>query len=149
MPSYRTTYEVKHSADDMFALAADVASYPEFVPLCAGMEILSEGKEGDKDIVQARMTVAAGPIKESFTNRVVLDREAMTISVEAIDGPFKQLTNNWSFEPISETSCRIDFALDYEFRSFALRLALGAISDSAFGRYAKAFEDRADAIYGS
>ncbi len=148
MPSYSTTYEARHSANDMFALVADVAAYPEFVPLCTGMDILSTSMDGDKEVIEACMTVAAGPVKERFTNRVVLDRENLTISGRAVDGPFKKLTNDWSFEPLTANTCRIAFALDYEFRSMALRLLLGAVSESAFGRYAKAFEDRADALYG-
>lgn len=148
VPNYSTSYEAKHSASDMFAMVADVASYPEFVPLCTGMDILSRAVEDGREIVDACMTVAAGPISERFTNRVVLDRENLKISGRAIDGPFKKLTNDWSFEPLSPQTCRIDFALDYEFRSMALRLLLGAVSESAFGRYTKAFEDRADALYG-
>ena len=148
MPSYTSVYEVQHSATDMFNLAADIQSYPEFVPLCSGMEILSKKEEDGKEVLEARMTVSAGFVKESFTNRVVLDRDNLTIAVKALDGPFNHLTNDWAFEPLGEKSCRISFKLDYEFRSFALRLTLGAISETAFGRYAKAFEDRADEIYG-
>ena len=149
MPSYETTYEVEHSADDMFALAADVASYPEFVPLCSGMEIISRVGEGNKELVEARMSVAAGPFHETFTNRIVLDRDRYEISVRATDGPFKHLSNDWSFEPMSEKSCRVHFSLDYEFRSLALRFALGAVSESAFGRYAAAFQDRANELFGA
>lgn len=149
MPSYATTYDVEHSADDMFALAADIVSYPEFVPLCSGMEIISQGKEGDTDWIEARMSVAAGPFHETFTCRVVLDRERYSISVRASDGPFKKLSNDWSFEPLSQKSCRVRFSLNYEFRSLALRFALGSVSESAFGRYAEAFQDRADRLYGA
>jgi len=149
MPSYETAYGVEHSADDMFALAADVASYPEFVPLCSGMEIVSRGTEGDTDWIEARMSVAAGPFHETFTSRIVLDRKRYSIGVRASDGPFKQLANDWSFEPLTEKSCRVRFALDYEFRSLALRFALGSVSENAFGRYAKAFQDRANKLYGA
>lgn len=149
MPSYTTTYDVEHSADDMFALAADVASYPEFVPLCSVMEIVSQGTEGDTDWIEARMSVSAGPFHETFTSSIVLDRQRHSIGVRASDGPFKQLVNDWSFEPLSENSCRVRFALEYEFRSLALRFALGSVSGSAFARYAEAFQNRADKLYGT
>ena len=149
MPSYATTYEVRHSADEMFALAADIGSYPEFVPLCSGMEINSHGTEGEREVILARMSVSVGPFNESFDNRIVLDRESRTIAVRATDGPFKHLSNDWIFKPLPDESCRVRFSIDYEFRSLALRFALGAVSDAAFGRYAEAFQKRADKIYGS
>ena len=40
------------------------------------------------------------------------------------------------------------FSIDYEFRSRALALVMGAIFDAAFRRFATAFEARADEIYG-
>jgi coenzyme Q-binding protein COQ10 len=149
MTNYATTYDVEHSADDMLALAADIASYPEFVPLCSGMEIVSRGNEGDTEWIEARMSVAAGPFHETFTCRVVVDLKRYNIGVRASDGPFKKLSNDWSFEPLSQKSCRVRFSLDYEFSSLALRFALGSVSESAFGRYAEAFQDRADKLYGA
>lgn len=149
MPRYTATNTIGHSAEQMFDLVADIERYPEFVPLCTAMQVIDRGQEGNAEILTARMTVASGFVKETFINRVTLDRPAMTISVVATDGPFKQLENRWSFEPIGDKSCRIDFILDYEFKSLPLRILLGAISDSAFSRYEKAFEDRADALYGT
>ncbi|HWE79388.1 MAG TPA: SRPBCC family protein, partial [Pseudolabrys sp.] len=37
MPQFSTRRLVRHTAQDMFDLVADVERYPEFVPLCAGM----------------------------------------------------------------------------------------------------------------
>lgn len=147
MPGYSAAHEVRHSAQQMFALIADVERYPEFVPRCTGMRVLGREKENGREIVFARMTVAAGPVKESFTNRIVLDHAALTISVRATDGPFKRMENDWAFEPLGPSSCRVRFSIAYEFRSLALRLLLGAVSDAAFGHYVEAFERRADAIY--
>ena len=39
MPSFKTTRRVRHSADKMFDLVADVERYPEFVPLCQSLRV--------------------------------------------------------------------------------------------------------------
>ncbi len=149
MPEFATEHRVGHSAGNMFDLVADVARYPEFVPYCTAMDVVSRSEEDGTPVVTARMTVAYGIIKETFTNRIVLDRANLTISVRASDGPFRRLENDWRFEPVDSNSCTIHFSIAYEFRSLALRLAAGAVSERAFGNYSKIFEDRADAIYGN
>jgi coenzyme Q-binding protein COQ10 len=40
------------------------------------------------------------------------------------------------------------FFIDYEFRSRVLGMMMGAMFDAAFRRFAVAFEQRADKIYG-
>ena len=45
------------------------------------------------------MTVAYKIIRESFTTRVTLDRERLTIQAEYLDGPFRYLDSVWRFEP--------------------------------------------------
>ena len=39
MPQFSTTRRVRHSAAEMFDLVADVERYPEFVPLCAALQV--------------------------------------------------------------------------------------------------------------
>ncbi|MBN9027901.1 MAG: type II toxin-antitoxin system RatA family toxin, partial [Rhizobiales bacterium] len=39
MPSFATERRVGHSAEEMFALVADVEKYPQFVPLCERLVI--------------------------------------------------------------------------------------------------------------
>jgi aspartate ammonia-lyase len=53
-----------------------------------------------------------------------------------------------SFEAKSETACDVGFFLAYEFKSRTLAMLMGTMFDTAFQRFAAAFEKRADAIYG-
>lgn len=148
MPQFATHHQVRHAAEDMFALVADIERYPEFVPYCRAMEVTDRTEKDGREVVTARMTVAYSIIKETFTNGIVLDREGLSISVRSTDGPFKLLENDWSFVADGPAACTIHFRIAYEFRSLALRLAAGGLTERAFGNYSKIFEDRADAIYG-
>jgi coenzyme Q-binding protein COQ10 len=132
----------------MFALVADVERYPEFVPLCESLVVKSRKTEGAAETVTATMTVAYKFLRESFTSRVVLDREARQIRVSYLDGPFRYLENVWSFRPLGDTFCEVSFRISYEFRSRILASLMGAAFDRAFRKFAGAFEARADEIYG-
>jgi coenzyme Q-binding protein COQ10 len=148
MPSFKTTRRVNHSASDMFDLVADVEKYPEFVPLCESLRVRRREERNGLPALVADMTVAYTVFRETFTSRVALDRPNLSILVNYIDGPFRQLENRWTFKPTGDRSCEISFAIDYEFRSRTLALLMGAAFDRAFRKFASAFETRADAVYG-
>jgi coenzyme Q-binding protein COQ10 len=149
MPQFKTRRHVRHAAAEMFELVADVERYPEFVPLCAGMRLKSRTDKGEgRSVIVAVMTVAYKLIHQSFTSRATLDRNALTILVEYLDGPFSRMQNRWAFHPVSDNSCEVEFFIDYEFRSRAFGILAGAVFDTVFRRMAAAFEKRADAVYG-
>jgi len=149
MPQFTTTRRVGHSATDMFDLVAHVETYPEFLPLCESLVVHSRRKDGNREILVATMTVAYKFIRESFTTKVVLDRHALSIRAEYLDGPFSYLENVWRFEPHGRGDCVVHFTIDYEFRSSALGLLMGVVFDRAFRKFTDAFEARADAVYGA
>ncbi len=148
MPSFKTTRDVAHSADDMFQLVADVERYPQFVPLCQSLRVLRREEDSGNEVIIAQMGVAYKLFSESFTSRVVLNRQANEIVVTYLDGPFRRLQNVWSFTPLGNAACKVGFYLDYEFQSKALAMLMGAAFDRAFRKFADAFEERADQIYG-
>jgi coenzyme Q-binding protein COQ10 len=148
MRTFKTRRKVAHSAEDMFALVADVERYPEFLPLCEALKVRNRTTKDGNEVLVADMTAAYKMFRETFTSRVTLDRENHEILVEYLDGPFKHLENRWRFEPKGEGVSEIDFYLEYEFRSRALQMLMGAMFDSAFSRFADAFEKRADVVYG-
>ena len=148
MPEFRTRRRVAHSAEDMFALVADVERYPEFVPLCKALKVRRRVSTGEgMEVLTANMTVAYKFLRESFVSQVTLDRPKLAIGVEYLEGPFSRLDNRWTFYPVGQGSCEVEFFISYTFRSRALGLVMGAVFDAAFRRFAEAFERRADAIY--
>jgi len=148
MPQFSTKRRVHHSAADMFALVADVERYPEFVPLCRDLMVRrrSTGNDG-VEVLTADMTVAYKMIHETFTSRVTLDKPRLNILVEYLNGPFRHLENRWVFRPLTEHTCEVEFFIAYEFRSRMLGMLMGAMFDTAFRKFAEAFERRADMVF--
>lgn len=149
MPQFSSSRRVKHAAAEMFDLVADVERYPEFVPLCRALTVRERIPQHEGvEVVLADMTVAYKLISESFTSRVTLDRPNLQIWVEYLKGPFRRLENRWSFRPIAERACEVEFFISYEFKSRMLALVMGSMFDLAFRRFSAAFERRADLVYG-
>jgi coenzyme Q-binding protein COQ10 len=149
MPRFSNKRRVQHSAQQMFDLVADVERYPEFVPLCQSLKVRQRMPKPDgTEVVVADMTVSFKLVKETFTSQVTLDRPNMKILVEYLRGPFSTLENRWTFEPKGEEACDVGFFITYEFKSRMLAMLMGSMFDTAFSRFAAAFEKRADQVYG-
>jgi coenzyme Q-binding protein COQ10 len=147
MPKFEATRIVSHTPEQMFALVADVESYPQFLPLCEQLTIRSTKERDSRTVLLADMSIGYKAIRETFTTQVLLKPDENTIEVRYIDGPFKYLSNVWRFEP-AEGGCAVRFFIDYEFKSRILGALMGTMFDRAFRMFAEAFEKRADLIYG-
>lgn len=148
MPTFETVRPARHSPKRMFDLVADVEKYPEFVPLCERLVVRQRREDGDKTVLVADLTAGYGPVRETFTSLVTLDRATLTIKVEYVDGPFRFLDNRWSFTPREDGGADVHFWITYEFRSRMLGALMGSMFDKAFRKFSEAFEARADRVYG-
>ena len=148
MPTFKTERRVPFKAAQMYALVADIERYPEFLPLCTGLKVMSRGVDaGGAEQLTARMSVGYKSITEAFTTRVTLKPADSRIDVAYLDGPFRHLDNRWLFIDEDKGSV-VDFYITYEFRSAMLGLLVGAMFDQAFRKFAEAFEARARVVYG-
>ncbi len=149
MPKFAIERRVNHSAEQMFALVADIETYPQFLPLCEKLIIRGRSSEGGQEVMVADMTIAYAVIRETFTTRVTLDRPALVIDADYLDGPFHHLDSQWTFVPTGEGACLVHFAIDYEFKSRMLTALMGGAFEGIFRKFGEAFEARADAVYGT
>jgi coenzyme Q-binding protein COQ10 len=144
MPTHAEHKLVAYSAEQLFDLVADVGDYPKFLPWCVGARVRSRT---ERELV-ADLTIGFGPFRESFTSRVALDRPHR-VQVRYEHGPFRYLNNQWSFTPAPGGGCRVDFFVDFEFRSRILQAAIGVVFNEAVRRMVNAFLKRAADVYGA
>ena len=142
MPTHAEHRLVSYSPEQLYDLVADVGRYPEFLPWCAGARVRSQTESE----VVADLTIGFGPFRESFTSKVVLDRPHR-VRVHYEHGPFRYLNNQWTFTP-APGGCRVDFFVDFEFRSRMLQAAIGVVFNEAVRRMVNAFLKRATDVYG-
>jgi coenzyme Q-binding protein COQ10 len=151
MPTHAEKRVVPYSADQMYALIADVESYPQFLPWCVGARLRQTIPLPDRDgeVLDADLVISFKLFRERFGSRVTLRPQARRIDVEYLDGPFRYLNNHWKFIPMGEARCEVDFFVDFEFRSALLQRVIGVVFHEAMRRIVQAFERRAEALYGA
>jgi len=151
MPTHAEKRVMPYSAEQMYALIADIERYPEFLPWCSATRMRSRQDlpDGSGEVIEADLIISFKVFRERFGSRVTLRPEARTIDVEYLDGPFRYLNNHWRFEPRTETSCLVDFFVDFEFRSAILQKLIGVVFHEAMRRIVGAFEARAASLYGA
>ena len=138
-----------YSAAQMYGLVADVAAYPEFLPWCAAARIRARRPFDGGEVLEADLVISFKLFRERFGSRVTLRPDAYRIDVEYLDGPFRYLDNHWQFTPREDGGCEVDFFVDFEFRSQVLQAVIGMVFNEAMLRIVRAFESRAEALYGS
>jgi coenzyme Q-binding protein COQ10 len=143
MPDLFLERHVPHVPQAMFDLVNDLDAYPRFIPNCRAMEVRQQG-DGSK---LAKMTISFGPITQSYTSKVTADRQAMTITAVAVDGPFAYLDSKWTFTPEGEGT-RIRFDIDFKFSN----PLIAAVAEPAFAskqnEIVDAFGEEADRRFG-
>lgn len=133
---------VMHSAEAMFNLVNDVKAYPEFLPWCVASRVISETEEE----LQASLTIKKGGIEQTFSTRNSKQRPVQ-MTMQLVDGPFKQLHGVFRFQALSPAACKVILELDFEVAGKLLSMTLGPVFKQAANTMVDAFVKRADTVY--
>jgi ribosome-associated toxin RatA of RatAB toxin-antitoxin module len=135
---------VPYSAARMFDLVERIDDYPKFMPWCAGARVVGTTERG----TLARIDINYHGVRAHFTteNR---GRRPEEIVIELRDGPFRHLAGIWRFRPLSETACKVELELDYEFATHLLERLIGKAFSHVATSFVDSFVRRAEAVYGS
>ena len=146
---HHVTKVLPYTPDQLRALVGDVERYPEFVPWISAMRTWNARDLGDGvDTLDAEAGVGFSFLKERFATRVRRDAAGQQIDVNLLSGPFRKLANRWRFFD-DPGGARVEFDIDFEFKSRLLDGLLKANFHHAVDRLMTCFEDRAKALYGA
>jgi coenzyme Q-binding protein COQ10 len=148
MPVHRVTKILPYEPKQLASLVADVKAYPEFVRWVTGMRTWNRREERPGVWVEdAEASVGFSFLKERFSTWVRHDQTAPLVEVGLLRGPFRHLKNRWEFFP-DPNGTRIEFMIDFAFRSPLLNGMLQANSDRAVTALMGSFEAEARRRYG-
>lgn len=147
MPTHSETRHLPYTAQQMYDLVADVARYPEFLPWTAAARVRSTRKDGQAVIMLADLVISFKVFRERFGSRVTLYPETYKIDTEYLDGPFKKMVSEWSFEEADDGGCYVNFFVDFEFRNRLLQSTATLFFNDAMQRIVRAFERRAAELH--
>lgn len=143
MPRHSEQRFLPYTPDQLFDLVADVKRYDEFLPWVTAVRVRSSS---ETEMV-ADLIVGFGAFRERFTSRVAKERPSR-ITVDYVEGPLKFLHNEWRFEP-AEGGTNLRFTVDFAFKNRIFEAVAGQVFDRALRKMTNAFEERANALYGS
>lgn len=135
---------VSYRAEQMFALVDNVVDYPQFLPWCGGASVTSV----DGSTVHATVHINYHHIRQSFTTENIR-QPPHCIEMTLENGPFKHLDGAWHFIPLSESACKIEFQLHYEFSHKLLEKVFGPVFHYIANSFVDAFVHRAEKVYAS
>lgn len=129
--------------EQIYKVVNEVEFYPEFLPWCGSSEVLEVSETEQK----ASVTIEKLGIKQKFTthNFMQPNRE---IKLTLVDGPFSHLEGLWSFEPIGDSACRINFDIEFKVANSLMGIALGKLFEQIANTLVDSFVKRAQDLYG-
>lgn len=141
MATHRESRSIALAPERLFDVVADVERYPEFVPLIREAKIVRR----EDDAYETEQSLALGLLMHRFRTRTELDRPH-SISVLSNDRSFGHFDIRWTFAPLGEDHCRVDFSLDCETRSLFLMPVMQLLILPMATSMVSAFEARAHAL---
>jgi ribosome-associated toxin RatA of RatAB toxin-antitoxin module len=139
-----------YSAQQMFDLVSDVASYPKFLPWCDRAHILQRYEDGQA----AEIGLNFKGLRQSFSTRNTHLRHAdgtLEDRLVLLQGPFSRLEGAWRYAPVGDislSSCKIELQLTYDFDNAAMAALVGPVFDRIAASLVDAFVRRAEIVYG-
>ncbi len=142
-----------YTAHEIYELVTDVASYPQFLPWCESVDILSS----DDDGLVARLHLAYSGLRHAFTTRNVQVLDT-SVHIGLVDGPFSLLEGMWRFVPLAgpgapgavdaANACKIEFEMRYAFSNGVLEAAISPVFDRIADTFVDSFVRRAEQVHG-
>ena len=137
------------SADQMFDLVADIEAYPDFIPWCRDIRIISQNSNLNGRVIKSEMVVAFKSLRESLISEAVLCDDKSSIEINYREKLFKHFHSNWRFHQRDDGLSLVEFETRYEFKTKILEVLAGAFFWRAAQMIVSAFEERAHKIYRS
>ena len=133
----KTSGALPVSCGEAFDLAADIESYPSFLPGWISAHI----QRREANIYWVDQAIGLGPIQLQFSSQAVLHRPER-IEVTSTQGPFRQFNLIWLFDALPRGACRVSVAAQIETQSSLLQHLIDRVLPAALEDVVTAFEVR-------
>jgi coenzyme Q-binding protein COQ10 len=142
MPTHSASRALPYTCEQLFDLAADVESYPEYLPGWVNARIL----ESDSNQLRVEQQLGLQFLSMPFVTTAVLDRPRK-LSIHSSDGPFRVLQIEWRFEPADPGSCTVSLDFNYQLRVSLLERVAATLFDHSSLEIINGFTERAHRLY--
>ena len=127
-------------------MVLDIENYPKFVPWCLESKIHEKKESNDLIEIKADLKVGKRFLNETYSSLILYYKEKDKILVTNIDGPLKQLNNEWLFRNING-STQLDFKINFELKNNLLNSIMKRYFNIGLNKITDAFEQRARDLF--
>jgi coenzyme Q-binding protein COQ10 len=142
MPRLGISRTLPYRPEQLFDIAADVESYPEFLPWWLSATV----RQRNGEVYYTDQVVGFGPITQSFSSKTVLRRPEQ-IEVTSVGGPFETFQLIWRFASRSHGRCEVTLSGEIELHAPLLGGLLSRATADGARSILSAFEARARQLY--
>ncbi len=123
-------------------MVLDIESYPNFRPWCLKGTI--HEKKESKDLIEIKGDLKVGKLflSQTYASLVIYFKEKDKIIVTSLDGPLKNLKNEWRFKDVNGAT-QLEFDIDFELKNKILNSIMKNYFNLGLKKIADAFEKRA------
>ncbi len=132
-----------YAAGQLFELVNDIESYPQYMDGCVGAEVLRR----EDDLIEARLDLARGGIRQSFCTRNTLVVSEQ-ITLELLEGPFEYFGGSWDFRALGDSACKVSLNLEFTINNGLLGAAAARLFERVTNNLVDSVSKRATELYG-
>jgi len=142
MPYHSASRTLPWSCQQLFDLAADVESYPDYLPGWISVKVV---ERTDKRL-RVEQQLGLKLLRQPFISKAELESPSR-ITVYSDDGPFRCLRLEWRFEAAGVQRCRVSLSIEIQLNSSFLEPMVNNLFNLAAADIMSRFEIRAHALY--
>ena len=150
MHTIREQKTLPYSLDFLYSIIMDITSYPQFLPWCKSIKIIST----QNNEIVADVIIEYKGFSAKYTSLITCSKNDQTkiIAIQATgSGPFKFLKSTWKLQEIKQDAMQCDkqcatkisFNIEFQFNSILLEKFTAFLLFPAKGKIIQAFESRA------
>ena len=132
--------------NQLIEMVLDIEKYPDFVPWCIEGKIHNKNESEDLISFNGDLKVGKSILNETFFSQVIFYKEKDKIIVTNLDGPLKNLKNEWIFKEVNN-STQLEFFIDFELKNPILNAIMKKSFKLGLNKIANSFEERAVKLY--
>ena len=132
--------------EQLVEMVLDIEKYPEFVPWCIEGKAYNKKESFDVITFSGDLKVGKSILNETFSSHVSYYKEKDMIIVTNLDGPLKNLKNEWKFKEINNNT-QLEFDIDFELKNNLLSKIMKKSFNLGLNKIADAFEKRANELF--
>lgn len=115
---------VPYTAEQVFQVIDDVASYSQFLPNCAasGVNSRTPGAEGERVLGFMELAFMGMQSRLDTDNVHVFPSR---IEMQLLQGPFKEMRGVWLIKPLGDLGCKVSLSMQWQYNKPMLDMLIG------------------------